>query len=135
MKNNRFFIDIIRSNIFLLIMILICTGCATENKYSKENYLYTDFVDRGLYCEHYKVDSYGVGGDVYSIYLTDSLMYRKFICLYYDSESFELKVNEDKVFITKLEDVGGINGGKRTRKKVQEYSFWKSDLKNEGIMD
>ena len=67
-----------------VIFFLIMFGISCQNK-TKSKHLRSDVVKSGYFCEHFKIDSYGVGGDVYSLYLTDSINFREFVCNYYDN--------------------------------------------------
>jgi len=121
-------------NLFYCVVIIYLgltslISCRSNNQYSKKHHLYTDLIADRLYIEGYQIESYGVGGDVYSIYLTDSLSFRKFISLYYDNESFNYNIDKDEVVIIKKEESGGVNMPKFKKKIIEEYKFSLKKLK------
>ncbi|MFT6338710.1 MAG: hypothetical protein ACI86M_003921 [Saprospiraceae bacterium] len=120
---------------FILLSIIWGFSCNNVDKLSKEDYLYTDRLNSGIYFERYRVDSYGIGGDKYSIYLTDSIKFRKFISLYYDNESFEYFETKDTISIVKMKDLGGYNGIKQTQKEIEKYTFQTSKLKSSNVFE
>jgi hypothetical protein len=114
-----------------LIFIIFCflfLSCDNKNKDSRK-YLRTDKINDVYYCEHFNVDSYGVGGDVYNLYLTDSLTFRDLVCTYYDNDVFEYLCENDKIKILKYEDSSNINGKKVEKKLSSKYEFDLDDLK------
>lgn len=66
--------------------------------------MYTKELGRGYYYEKYKVDSYGVGGDVYSAFLTDSLDENHFITYIYDDEVLYFNFIEDSILVKKYQE-------------------------------
>ncbi len=121
--------NLICSFLMIVFSMIFFNSCSSNNKYSKENHLFTDVVADQLYSESYRIESFGVGGDVYSMYLTDSLSFRKFVSVYYDNESFEFIVENNIVQVIKKEESGGINNPKFKRKVIEEYQFSLNELK------
>lgn len=117
---------------FLIAMLVLSfAACSSYDEYSKKEFLFSDSIGNQLYTESYRVASYGVRGDVYSVYVTDSVYFRKFIAVYYDNESFEFTIDNDHILVIKLEETGGINN-LTFPSPTQEYKFPLNSLKNEG---
>ncbi|HOY11918.1 MAG TPA: hypothetical protein PLY70_02210 [Saprospiraceae bacterium] len=105
-----------------VIFFLIIFGISCQSKI-KPRYLRSDVVKTGYYCDHFKIDSYGVGGDVYSLYLTDSISFREFVCNYHDNDVFEYLDEGNKIEILKYEDKSTINGVLLEKKLLNRYVF------------
>lgn len=104
----------------LAIFLIILSSC--KNKL-EQIFLRSDKVIPGYFCDHYKVDSYGVAGDVYRLILRDSLNTKVFVCDYYDNEIFEYYFNEGKIEILKFEDSYSIGGIKHNKRLINKYVF------------
>ncbi len=105
-------------------------GCGSN---SNRILIYTDKLISNVYIEKFREESYGVGGDVYSVYLTDSIRFRKFVCKYYDSQSFNTRIIGDSIYIFRFEDSYIDSNNKKIDKKlINIFGFDYIMLKNEG---
>lgn len=118
--------------LLILVQLFMLVSCASVDKYSKKNHLFTGVISDQLFSEVYRVESFGVGGDVYSVYLTDSLSFRKFIDLYYDNESFDFIVLEDHIEAVKKEESGGLSNPKFEKTVIKRYRFSINELVSAG---
>ena len=59
-------------------------------------------LENGLFCERYLVANFGVGGEVYSTYLTDSTTFKKLIIVYYDSEYLDFDFEGDEIVVNRM---------------------------------
>lgn len=98
---------------------------------AKDEFLYTRDCDNGFYLEHFCVADFGVGGEFYTAYLTDSLHFRMFIAKYFDNEYLEVDWREDHIFVRRMyEDKSPL--GESSRRLLQEERIDKSEWeKNE----
>ncbi len=108
----------------LAIFLIILTSCKSK---VEQIFLRSEVVISGYYCDHYKVDSYGVGGDVYRLFLRDSLNKILFVCDYYDNDIFEYFFKGEKIEILKFEDSYSVGGIKHNKRLINKYVF---DLRN-----
>lgn len=122
------------SQISFLFLIFVIS-CSSVDKLSKTDYLNTKLIDSGLYLESYRVDTYGVGGDIYSIYISDSLNFRRFITLYYDNERIVHEINADSISISRMEEIGGYAGIKQTLQVLEKFTYLKSELIKDKTME
>ena len=60
-------------SVTIVILILSFAACSSYDEYSKNEFLFSNSIGNQLYTASYRVASYGVGGDVYSVYVTDIL--------------------------------------------------------------
>jgi hypothetical protein len=126
-----------KNSLFLVLVIILLwfNSCSSNKKYSKDEHLFTDVIGNKLYSESFRIDSYGVGGDVYSMYITDSLNFREFISLYYDNETIKFSVVDNEILAIKEEDISGINNPNSKKQVLQEYRFVINDLIEKGKFD
>lgn len=123
--------NLIYAILVIILYLVFFNSCSSKTKYSKDNHLFTDLIADQLYSEAYRIESYGVGGDIYSMYLTDSLNFRKFISLYYDNESFEYKIDNNEVLIIKKQESGGVSNPKFKKRAIEKYRFSLISLKEQ----
>ena len=108
--------------VFLIFAVLSCDDYNNSKEYPYGVY----GIDNELYCETYKVYSGSVpGGDVYTVYLTDSVSVRKYLGKEMDYEQILVyKFHNNKVLSCK------INTDTYKVKKTEIYDI--SELKKEG---
>ena len=75
------------------------------------------------FCDVYNVESYGVAGDVYRLFLRDSSNTRVFVCDYYDNDIFEYFLNEGKIEIFRFENSYSIGGVMHNKRFINKYVF------------
>ncbi len=87
---------------FIAITFVACKGTFIDH-YSKDDFIGSLKIRDSLYIETYRIYAGGVwGGDVHTVYLTDSTNFRKFIGEEEDDEmiSFYL-INDDSICLYK----------------------------------
>ena len=116
--------------IFILASYLVL-GCTRYDKYNKDNHIVTyKIVGLNVYGEIFNVAGYGVyGGDVESVYLTDSMNYRKYVGEKYDNQKILFSVDGNFVIGRKIE----INNGNKIL--INEYIFDLHQLEIQGGFD
>ena len=114
-----------KSKFIFLIFCLIIISCKDIN-YSKDNHLNTIEIGANIFKERYIIYNGGVtGGSVCSVYLTDSIRFRKYIGKHMDYEKvLTCKISEDLILVYKI---------KSDSYKVLESKIYSiSELKKEG---
>lgn len=89
---------------FLLIILFITLLSCQKNNYSKDKHLNTIEVESNLFKERYIIYNGGVtGGSVCSVYLTDSVKFRKYVGKHMDYEKILTSmISEDLVLVYKI---------------------------------
>jgi len=83
-------------------LILALLGCFTHGcglKQSDKQHLHTNSISEELHAETYRVSSYGVAGDVYKVFLTDSVQFRADVMTYYDNDFIEIEQQGDNIHV------------------------------------
>lgn len=95
---------LIAISVIILIFIVICLFRDGTN-YSKDTPIGAAKITTGLYREVYRIYGGGVyGGDVYTVYLTDSLSFRKYLGKMFDHEQIIAKsINQGQVTVIKID--------------------------------
>ena len=90
---------------YLLFVLFLALFACQQINYSKENHLNTTEVAVNLYKERYIIYDGGVaGGSVCSVYLTDSVKFRKYVGKHMDYEKILTSmISEDLVLVYKIE--------------------------------
>jgi hypothetical protein len=108
---------------------LLFTSCSS--KYSKEYHVGTGLIDTNLYRERFLVYSGGaLANSSYSIYLTDSLNFRKYLgTVHYDDEQLFIKVSDSNEIL--------VYRAKRNNENdtLEKKIYLLSDLKKGGKFD
>lgn len=120
--------------ILAIITVLFLSSCGSYDKYSKDDFLYSENHKDGIYSEYFRVASYGVGGDVYSVYITDSTSFRKHIMVYYDNDYINLNFSKDEVTINRMNEKKSPKE-KAKRVKVEEVKLNIKDLRFKKIQE
>jgi len=107
-------------SVFLVLSLISCG----HNDYSKENFEGSENLGSGLYAEHYLVANYGVGGEVRSVYITDSSTFKKLAMIYYDSDHIEFELANGQVIVNRMTD------GRKSIKEEMHSVLVKSDTLN-----
>ncbi|MDA3911288.1 MAG: hypothetical protein PF448_08030 [Bacteroidales bacterium] len=91
------------SKYLLIVLVFALFSCKNVN-YAKDNHLNTNEVSPNLYKERYIVYNGGVaGGSVCSVYLTDSVKFRKYVGKHMDYEKIlTIMISEDLVLVYKI---------------------------------
>ena len=116
---------------FFLPLILFFVSCSEQIDYSKDDHFSTHKIKKGLYLEFYIVYAGGVyAGDVYTVYLTDSASFRKYVVTkpYDDQRVYSEEIDTDTYVVYKVEDGLFSNKERILEKKI--YSI--SALQKEG---
>ena len=94
-----------RNNLLTISIIIVSLGCIKRDKYDKTDpRVVYELENNHLHIEIYRTAGYGVyGGDIESVYITDSLSFRKFIGEKDDNQEFRFRLNGDSIICTKLE--------------------------------
>jgi len=120
--------------ILVILSVLFFSSCESYDKYSKDDFLYSENHNNGIYSENFRVASYGVGGDVYSVYITDSTSFRKHILVYYDNDYINFDFNKDEVTINRMNERKSPKE-KANRVKVEEVHMNIIDLQSKKIQE
>ena len=104
----------------LLVCLVILTSCKSRFEYF---FLRSEKVFPEYFCDHYKVESCGVAGDAYRLFLRDSSNTRVFVCDYYDNDIFEYFLNEGKIEIFRFENSYSIGGVMHNKRFIIKYVF------------
>jgi hypothetical protein len=90
--------------IIILFVIIIISFCNENIDYSKENLWYSTMIADNLFEDGYKVYAGGVwGGDVHTVYLTDSVKFRCYLGQMMDYENIIIKlINDDSLTVYKV---------------------------------
>ncbi len=109
----------------LFLFCLILFSCDNIN-YSKDNHIKTFKLDDNLYKERYNIYSGGaIGGDVCSVYLTDSISFRKYLGKEFDNEQINVfLINSKAVLIYKID--------LHTYELLESSTYKISELQQEG---
>jgi hypothetical protein len=110
----------------ILLIIIIIYLCSGNINYSKNELSGTRKIENGLYLEIYRVYGGGVyGGDVRTVYLTDSTNFRRYIGKQFDDELVRCSmIDNDMVLIYKLDW--------HTENSLENKMYRISQLKKEG---
>ena len=119
--------------IIWISIIIFISSCYSD--YSKKEYRYSKQIGSEVSAEFYRVANYGVGGDVFSVYVTDSLIFRKFITLFYDHESVSFEIVDDQIIAIREEWLRSPTDSFASARKISEFNFSYSKLKEEGVFD
>jgi hypothetical protein len=99
-KSKIFIVTIILFLVFLVYFLF------RDNTYSKDEPMSSkEIAKSGIYREVYRVYGGGVyGGDVRTVYLTDSLTFRKYVGKMFDHEQIVMKcINRNQIAVLKLD--------------------------------
>ncbi|HPJ90667.1 MAG TPA: hypothetical protein PK662_01855 [Bacteroidales bacterium] len=109
-KNIKKLSQVTNNCFFKVIFILFLTSCNESINYSKNNHIGTKEVAERLYMETYRIYSGGVyGGDVYTVYLTDSAIFRIYLGKEFDHEQIRVAMSDDEtVMVYKVNIKGTI---------------------------
>ena len=112
---------------FFPLLILFLTSCNPID-YSKDNHIGTCKIDDNLYEETYCIYRGGVfGGDVCTVYLTDSTTFRIYLGKEFDHEQIRVAIKDSEIVMVYKVD---IEGRKIDTIKKEFYNL--SLLKREG---
>jgi len=114
----------VMKKMFFAFLIVFC-ACSENINYSKDNHFTTHTIKKGLYLEFYQTYAGGVyGGDVYTVYLTDSVSFRKYVGKesYDDQRIYGKEVDEDTYVVYKVEARLFSNKEKIIEKKTYSIS-------------
>ena len=97
--------------VFFMIFFFL-SNCV--NKYSKDNYIATFKMDKGIYEETFQIYSGGVyAGDSYTSYITDSVNFRKLMGVYNDGEMMLYKIDNQCIDVYKcIRDIEKLPDGR-----------------------
>jgi len=116
----------------LIMVSLLLFSCSVQPDYSKDNYWLTrkidNNLDNNLYCEVYLVYQGGVwGGDVCTVYLTDSTSFRMYLGKELDHQQIRASlIDSENVLVYKV----NIEG--RNLKTIYKKAYNIPLLKKEG---
>lgn len=82
--------------LFLLALYLFFSGCLTMDTKCCDH-VGTYAISKGLYVERYRTFCAGVFGELTECFITDSATFRQKIGSYDEHESFQAKLNGDKI--------------------------------------
>ena len=119
-----------KAKYFILFIVITITACKGKINYSKDNFIGSLKIRDSLYREVYNTYKGGVwGGDVYTIYLTDSTTFRKYIGEEDEAETIYFYfINDDSICFYKITPYRLKIFSDTVFKKI--YSI--SELKKEG---
>lgn len=129
---------LLRCFFLLLFASFFLMSCYTkDNKYDKSTHRLTyEIRTTGIFVELYRTASYGVyGGDIESIYLTDSVSFRKFVDKIDDNQKINFSINGNKIKATKVVSSYWVNDRKIPMKVLSEREYYLDALRSKGKFD
>lgn len=116
------------------LALFIMNSCGSYDKYSKDDFLYSEKHNNDIYSEYFRVASYGTGGDVYSVYITDSINFRVHVLLYYDHDYVDFEFSNEEVTVNRLMEKK-LPNEEASRIKVEEVKLNIGDLKSKKVWE
>jgi hypothetical protein len=117
------------------IILIFCFQYFKNQKFDKQNLIYSKYLSKGIFEEKYEPHSGGVlEGNIYSYYITDSTSFRKYIGKCDDKEVFRFVViSNDSVKAVKWSWRNRM--GDLPEIPIDSILYSIESLKKEGIFD
>ncbi len=122
---------------FFLVLCVVFFSCTNYDKFDKTEFITSQQLpNTQLFVEIYRVNGFGVyGGDIESVYLTDSIKFRKYIGEKFDQQVILFEKNGDKVNGRKIELGYKIDDLDVPDKLIEKYEYSLGELKKTNLFE